>query len=872
MAVALSNAGKVVAHAYAGGAGNKTLASAKTASPQRSTQGGGFWSGVLNNAVPQQWQHDAGSIVHGVETGASAVKNAASGTAGAITHPGLESWLNNPAVNLVTGGVPRFVDNLAHPLQTAQALPGAIERIAAGTALSNLYPGLGTFVGGSMMTPWRGATTEVGNAAQGVWHGFGFGGGDGKKAPTVAKDPPLITLGKGTNTGMGPTDGGPGGTQAPGAGAAGAVMQGLGSGAQVPQPTYATVPQVGVDTIKPYNINPYFAYTDPHAFDIPGEAVPMIDPNTIPTVSVPPITSVLPVNPSMIDLNNIPQVNPPQMSASDQTAAGNLLSTGLNLQNVDWAGLMKGAGSIAAAQYGPQVQSLIDQAKNSVNTIQGYTSGAQEALQGAIRDTAQGYQGAIATQTALDQGIHNMLASSNPTAAETPQMNAMGFDPTTQAQIAAQNAQSFDTTGSVLGSIGQLNAGSLNAQSQLVQNYMRSLPSQIKIGGQQALSNVATGLTSSLATIATQQAKDAWQMAKDMGASDQKAGTAYQNAYNTTMNNWYKQTGQSITAQKANATNALGAVTTNVKNDLTGQTVNAKNDLTAQTANQKIDFGSQVANQRTGVDVAKANQSTGMKWLTANQSSESRIASINETTAAGIEKLNASNNTRDAIATQAADLSAGKANQNATVQTNYHNAQIYMEGVKQATSEENARTARGRLALALYKAENPTATATQSATASKAARDFFAKAAAYTPMGYKNVPVYNKNTGTTSTVRQPTYSQMTYGQMIDNYAQSNGGTPQAVAFATNMANSYVNPGYRGRPLDPGMATALNNANLPSTFEFTKQNVPYLTAAQGQYLNDNGFASFVQYMQQGVISHDDGSKERVFVMPPLKGGG
>jgi hypothetical protein len=171
-------------------------------------------------------------------------------------------------------------------------------------------------------------------------------------------------------------------------------------------------------------------------------------------------------------------------------------------------------------------------------------------LSNTANKVGQTYQNAIAQQTALDQGIHNMLASSNPTAAETPQLNALGIDPTTQAQIAAQNKESFDTTGGVLGSLGQLNANSLNAQSAAVQSYVRSLPAQIALGGQQALGNVATGLSSSLATVATQEAKDAWQMAKDMGASDQKAGTAYQNAYNQTMNNWFKFTGQSLSARR----------------------------------------------------------------------------------------------------------------------------------------------------------------------------------------------------------------------------------------------------------------------------------------------------------------------------------
>jgi hypothetical protein len=54
-------------------------------------------------------------------------------------------------------------------------------------------------------------------------------------------------------------------------------------------------------------------------------------------------------------------------------------------------------------------------------------------------------------------------------------------------------------------------------------------------------------------------------------------------------------------------------------------------------------------------------------------------------------------------------------------------------------------------------------------------------------MGYTTQSRW-QNTGTTATVRVPTCSQMTYSQMIDNYAQSMVG-PQAQSFAINMANS-----------------------------------------------------------------------------------
>jgi hypothetical protein len=221
------------------------------------------------------------------------------------------------------------------------------------------------------------------------------------------------------------------------------------------------------------------------------------------------------------------------------------------------------------------------------------------------------------------------------------------------------------------------------------------------------------------------------------------------------------------------------------------------------------------------------------------------------------------------IHNQGAALSADKANQTAIVQNNYHNAQIYMQGVKTAISAQQAATNRGKLALALYKTMNPTASASAVASAGKAARSFFAPAAGYVPMSYANVPHTNQNTGATTMERVPIYSHMTYDQMIQNFAESNGGTQDAYSYATNVANSYVNPGYKGRPLDADMANALSQANIDPTIQQTNKGVPYLTQQQAQYLNDNGFASFTHYLDQ-VPHYENGVHDRVFVIPPLMG--
>jgi hypothetical protein len=221
----------------------------------------------------------------------------------------------------------------------------------------------------------------------------------------------------------------------------------------VPQPTYQTVPTIGYNQVSPHYTQPYSFWTDPNAFDIPPEAVSQIDPNTLPVVSVPPINNVPQVSPSFIDLNSLPSVNVPQMSAADATAAGNLLSTGLNLQTPDWNSLIKGAGAMAASQYGPMVQSIAQQAKNAANTIQGYTQGAQGVLQDTARDINQSYAQSIAAQKGLDQGIVNMMSAANPNAVQQPMLNAQGIDPTTQAQIQAQNNQSFNAGGAALGSL-----------------------------------------------------------------------------------------------------------------------------------------------------------------------------------------------------------------------------------------------------------------------------------------------------------------------------------------------------------------------------------------------------------------------------------
>jgi hypothetical protein len=307
-----------------------------------------------------------------------------------------------------------------------------------------------------------------------------------------------------------------------------------------------------------------------------------------------------------------------------------------------------------------------------------------------------------------------------------------------------------------------------------------------------------------------------------------------------------------------------------VGTDLTAQTTNQGIDFKTQAANQGIDYKSQVANQGVDLTAAKTNVGSLNSILKGNQTSGTRIATIDMTTAAGIEKLNVTDDLNAQIHDQGAALSAGKANLNAKVQNNYHNAQIYMEGVKTAISAQNAATNRGKLALSLYKTMNPTATASQVASAGKSARAFFAPAAGYVPMSYATVPHENPNTGAITSTRVPVYSHMTYEQMIQNFAESNGGTPEAYSYAENVAKSYVNPGYKGRPLDADMATALSQAKIDPTIQFTNKQVPYLTQQQAQYLNDNGFASFAQKLDQVPHQNDDGSYDRVFVIPPLMG--
>jgi hypothetical protein len=69
-----------------------------------------------------------------------------------------------------------------------------------------------------------------------------------------------------------------------------------------------------------------------------------------------------------------------------------------------------------------------------------------------------------------------------------------------------------------------------------------------------------------------------------------------------------------------------------------------------------------------------------------------------------------------------------------------------------------------------------------------------------------------------------------------------------------------------------MVDVLSKAGIDPTIQTTGKGIPYLTSAQAVALNNGGFASFAHYLSQGTIKHDDGSKERVFVIPPLKGGG
>jgi hypothetical protein len=122
-----------------------------------------------------------------------------------------------------------------------------------------------------------------------------------------------------------------------------------------------------------------------------------------------------------------------------------------------------------------------------VATIQGYTQGAQGYLEGVARDVAQTYANAAQANTAIDQGIHNMLAASNPNITQQTQLESLGVDPTTRAQIAAQNTQGYDTTGSVMAALGNLNADSLAAQGAAEKSYVQSLPGLIAASGQQAL-------------------------------------------------------------------------------------------------------------------------------------------------------------------------------------------------------------------------------------------------------------------------------------------------------------------------------------------------------------------------------------------------
>jgi hypothetical protein len=146
-----------------------------------------------------------------------------------------------------------------------------------------------------------------------------------------------------------------------------------------------------------------------------------------------------------------------------------------------------GAAFASASSTPKNIAPQIDARAACAATIQGYTRGAQQALQGIARNVDQDYANAAATQQAIDQGISNSLAAANPTAQQQGLWNAYGIDPTTQAQMAAQNQEGFNTAGTVLGATGQLDASSLAAQGAAEQSYVQSLSGLIAASGQQAL-------------------------------------------------------------------------------------------------------------------------------------------------------------------------------------------------------------------------------------------------------------------------------------------------------------------------------------------------------------------------------------------------
>lgn len=469
----------------------------------------------------------------------------------------------------------------------------------------------------------------------------------------------------------------------------------------------------------------------------------------------------------------VPGVGIPEVPSANTKLESNLLLAALKNGNIDFGSLLKEAGPLAAQQVAPMITALMQQGAFGANTIQGYTRGAQQDLQGVARDIGQNYANAEAVQGQISKGIVSGLGAMSPNAQDQQVLQSTGADALAQKQIANQNNESFNTAGKVIGGLGNLNASSLAAQGAAAKSYAQQLPALLDVSGQQALAAEAIGNQSALAKLYGQQGAEALKLAGQLGAFQQKTGAGQMSAYKT----------------------------------LTGQ----------DTDNRKIAVGVEEANARNTISVNKANASNA---IAAN-------------------KANASN---------------------------------YLATVRASTSAYNARTARARYGLSLYKTFNPTATTKMSETQSKDAITSAEIAAGIRPGGTHIEWTKNPSTGTKVPHKVPNTTPQSYETWVQEQAAAHSTMPDAVGYYTGVANSVFNYGYGDRPLDAGMTDALTKAGAQPSFHTNTgkgvpgvpHGTPFFTLDQAEALK-NGYKSFVGTLKPVMVP----GVGQVFVIPKLR---
>ena len=263
---------------------------------------------------------------------------------------------------------------------------------------------------------------------------------------------------------------------------------------------------------------------------------------------------------SLVNLGSVGAVTVPVPGVQDNTKELNSLSQSIGvLQSRGLLDYLPGAAKLEGVIQAPAMQALENQGLASANTINTYGRGAVGMLQQVPGQIANDYNQAMQLQQGLSRGVQQAMASGNPTQAE----GSLGIDAGQKPGLAAQNFESFNQAGNVLGGVGQLGIGSLAAEAANQMAYARTLPALVDESTTQSLAAQAGMTGTALANLASSGNAAAVKLAQGEMTGDQRVASQQISLYHTLLSS--QTASQKLSAEVAGQ-NANRIQSANAKN------------------------------------------------------------------------------------------------------------------------------------------------------------------------------------------------------------------------------------------------------------------------------------------------------------------